>query len=431
MVRTMITWMWRPSAPCAVGVAMCAWWVVACASPTDIRDTDAPSGDATPPDTSTDVSMRSDTAADSPAATADRPGSVTIAGGTLVRNGATFLPRGLSLTGLVVTPEANVSAPDSVWSRAQANLADPEALRLQLRRFASWGVDTVRFQISQDGLDPENPAYDPTYLPLVVRTLRSTVDAGFIVVLSLRRSMPGETAVDPCVPEHLPCEVTERVWSRLLGDVADIGTDRRVILELYNEPLVGAPNTEASWAEWHPRHQRLIEQVREHGALNVLLVDGVRAGKFAPIDERYEVVDPLGMTAYGIHPYPLYIARTGFSYHRESDWESAFGAFCTSADHVCLATEWSTSSENSCYDEPSVPGLSSPLLAASILRFLESHQMGTILWPGDYPSAIVSDYRGTLTEFGSVDSFECSTTTPLRLGMGTMMRDYFTTGSIP
>jgi hypothetical protein len=415
------------------------------ASPPDATATDANETDASQPDATIDAATDALVAVDaravddapvSDSATNDGGASslvVSIAGGRLLRGGAPFRPRGLSMTGLAVTPAMASAAPTSVWARAQANVSSAAALDQQLTRFRSWGIDTLRFQVSQEGLDPGNSAYDASYQPLVMRTVRATVSAGFTVIVSLRGKMPLPTAVDPCPTEHLPCVVTERVWERLLADPANLGADRRVVLELYNEPIPGAPNTAASWDPWQATHQPLVDRVRAAGARNVLIVDGVRAAKFAPIDARYLLRDPANELAYGIHPYPLYLRASGLSYYLDADWDAAFGRFCTSASNVCIATEWATSSEVSCYaqDNATTPGLSSPLIAPRLLRYLAARNMGTIVWPGDYPSAIVSDYRGALTSFGPTSSFACSTNMPLYLGMGTMIRSWYTTGTLP
>jgi hypothetical protein len=164
------------------------------------------------------------------------------------------------------------------------------------------------------------------------------------------------------------------------------------------------------------------------GSKNVLVADGIRSGKFAPIAAKYELKD--AQLAYGIHPYPLYI-KGQIDYYRWSDWVAAFGTFCGASPHVCVATEWSTSSENSCYDQESA-GMFTPDLAPAILRFLQAHNMGSVAWPGDYPSAVISDYAGTLTSFGPRSAFQCSPAgTNLFLGMGTYLKNYYLTGALP
>ncbi len=187
-------------------------------------------------------------------------------------------------------------------------------------------------------------------------------------------------------------------------------------------------NTDANWAMWRPPHQQLLADIRNMGAVNVLIADGIRAGKFLPIAGKYRLSDPLDRLAYGIHPYPLVV--NNLTYYRTRDWQAAFGDFCDNGN-ACIATEWATGNDVACFDKTNNPnGVSSPSVAAALIRYLHTHNIGSAVWPGDYPGSIVSDWSGTLNSWGTWSTFSCSDTTQHR-GMGTMMRAYYANGTLP
>jgi hypothetical protein len=352
-------------------------------------------------------------------------GGIGIKDGRLVRGTTRWRPRGVTLTGLALSPAAAAAKPGTVYARAYREVVDH--LDTQLARYASWGVDTLRFQVSQDALDPQSPVHDPAYLPFVMDALKRARTAGFAVIVSMRESMPGDFK-DPCGPDKLPCDITRRAWRAILMDPTDIGHDRRFMLEIYNEPLSGVQNTEANWAIWKPPHQKLLDQIRAMGAKNVVIADGIRAGKFMPLAGKYRLADPLGNTAYGIHPYPLLLPN--LAYYRTRDWQPAFGDFCDNGN-ACIATEWASGTDVACFDKTNNPnGVTSPSVAAALLRYLDEHHIGSAVWPADYPGAIVSDWAGTLTAWGTQSTFSCSDTSEHR-GMGHMVRAYYLNGTLP
>ena len=106
------------------------------------------------------------------------------------------------------------------------------------------------------------------------------------------------------------------------------------------------------------------------------------------------------------------------------------GNFCDRGN-VCIATEWATGNDiaSACFDKTNNPsGATSQSVARAMINFLHDHNIGSAVWPGDYPGAIVSDWQGTLTGVGT--SFSCSNKTD-HLGMGKMIKNYYVTGTPP
>jgi hypothetical protein len=350
---------------------------------------------------------------------------IGIKDGKLVRGTSAFRPHGLTLTGLALSPAAAAANPGTVYARAYRELV--KDFDAQLARYTSWGVDTLRFQVSQDALDPQSPVHDAAYLPFVMASLEHARAAGFTLIVSMRESMPGDFT-DQCGGDKLPCEITRRAWKQILTHPADIGHDRRYMLEIYNEPMSSVQNTDANWAIWRPPHQNLLADIRGMGAVNVLIADGIRAGKFLPTAGKYRLSDPLNRVAYGIHPYPLLV--NNLTYYRTRDWQTAFGDFCDNGN-ACIATEWATGNDVGCFDKTNNPnGVSSPAIAAAMFQYLHAHHIGSAVWPGDYPGSIVEDWAGTLNSWGSWNTFSCSDATQKR-GMGAMMRAYYVNGTLP
>ncbi len=257
---------------------------------------------------------------------------VRVVGGGFERNGQPWRARGVSLVGLVGAP-ASLSKLGPYWQAAQTRLSSPTTRRALFSAFKAWGVDTLRFQVSQDGLDSNGAVFDSGYAPFVKTVVDDALAEGFVVIVSMRSEMP--TFENACTAEQtaagkpidLPCSVTDRAWASLV--TAGVTSHPDVMVEVFNEPLSGnTPNSAENWAVWKQAHQPRIDSLRAAGVASVLVADGVRSGKFAPPSPAAELDDPLSQLAYGIHPYPL-LGPT-LSYVKPADWEEAFGRSCTS-----------------------------------------------------------------------------------------------------
>src|SRR5262245_11593446 len=91
----------------------------------------------------------------------DSPPVVTVSGDQLLRNGMPWTPKGLTLIG-VLSPDGTGLA-----GTAATHLGPGE-----MAAAAAWGVDALRFQVSQRGLDPTDSLYSTAYVDQV----RAAVD---------------------------------------------------------------------------------------------------------------------------------------------------------------------------------------------------------------------------------------------------------------
>ena len=141
-------------------------------------------------------------------------------GSQLLKDGVPWLPRGVQIVGLV--------APDKALSgkyvAAHQNFSAHE-----FSQAVADGADTVRFQVSQFGLDPDSTS---TRRPTCARS--RTRSAGPKPRSERDRLGPGRGPGRPGSSRcPLPDTGTERVWTEL---ALMFGNDPGVMFELYNEP---------------------------------------------------------------------------------------------------------------------------------------------------------------------------------------------------
>ena len=96
-------------------------------------------------------------------ASAAPAGGVTVQGSHLVRDGAVWLPRGVQIVGLVA-PQGSLTG-RYVAANEHFSIAELQAAQAA-------HADLIRFQVSQYGLDPEDPLYSRSY----VEQVRSAVE---------------------------------------------------------------------------------------------------------------------------------------------------------------------------------------------------------------------------------------------------------------
>ena len=133
---------------------------------------------------------------------------VSVRGGQLIRNGRPWTPHGIVQIAFVAPPAAQ----RSVFAEAYQHYSPGDYAAMGQR-----GIDSVRMQISQPGLDPKNPLFAPDFRSRVIGAVRSARAAGLVVMLSVQdEAQSGENNV-----AHLPNDATRRVWQSLAPVFAD------------------------------------------------------------------------------------------------------------------------------------------------------------------------------------------------------------------
>ena len=246
------------------------------------------------------------------------PGFVRVRGNMLVRDGEPWTPHGFYQIAFEVPP-AVAALPTSkpFWKIAYDHYTPEEYVRM--RRV---GADSVRFQVAQPGMDPQNALYDPAYAGRAIGAVKAARAAGLTVILSIQ----DEVQTGEPVPSPLPNDATRRIWTYL---APIYGYDPGVLYELYNEP---SPQPSAqNWSAWADAMNETIRTVRRAGGRNVVVADGLGAAQH--LDGAPLLSDPLGQIAYAAHPYANRQAD-----QTEPVWEAKFGAFARLAPTI--VTEW-------------------------------------------------------------------------------------------
>jgi endoglucanase len=296
------------------------------------------------------------------------PATVTVSGVNLMRNGTAWLPRGVSMVGSLPCD----IAPDSYahWGAAELTAAK------------AFGADVMRFQASQPFLDPKSSLYQAAYLDRLKSMVSAAQSSGFVVVLSMQDHGFLACGDDS---QTLPTAATERAWKPL---AAPFLTNPGVILELFNEPDIAA--TTAGWNLWknggggYVGHQQLVNDLRTMGAKNVLFADG--AQKAETLTGAPMLSDPLKKLAYAVHPYYMASLNTD-----PTSWDKRWGFMTAKAPVV--ASEWNAQSMRAgCRTDD-------PTLAAKLVPWLKSHNIGLVGWSFDLPHTLIKDWTWTPTTY--------------------------------
>nr|WP_198151683.1 cellulase family glycosylhydrolase [Kibdelosporangium sp. MJ126-NF4]CEL18126.1 hypothetical protein [Kibdelosporangium sp. MJ126-NF4] len=337
---------------------------------------------------------------------------IDVQGNHLTLDGRPWRPRGINLVGLLAPN------PDTAGDRYKyaAKHFSKEELDTVRTRF---GADSIRFQVSVGGLDPQSTVYDPAYLQRLTEGVNLALSKDFKVLLSMQHQEGSQT---PGVNQW-PSEVAVRAWKKLAPVFKN---NRSVMYELYNEP--GGP-----WDLWRnggtvPQehgggtsvgHQRLVDTVRATGAQNLLIAEGAYVGKNLEGLPEYALNDPLNRLAYGIHAYhgdrPALSTADGI----ERAWGPA------AAQYAVVNTEWSSGGTKS-HCLPNEPEVSDILF-----DFFDRYQIGSFGWAADVPGSITMPEASNTGQWiykpNTFTNFRCDSdgTGDLTKGSGQFIIDRF------
>ena len=292
---------------------------------------------------------------------------VSVSGNAFTKDGRAWVPEGFSLVAIVAPPGHELGGQFANAPR----LYGPQLLA----QAHAMGANTLRFQVSQPGLDPQSPIYSPAYAREIVDKVRQAEAAGFVAIVSMQWEKPAGLPDQP----GMPGDSTLRAWSTIGGAFAD---DGNVMLELFNEPAMWERNPQA-WPIWQQGMQAVVDQLRSAGARNVLILDGIHGSHV--LSGAPAINDPLHKLAYAIHPY---FAGAG---EEPGTWESLWGRFAD--NHPVLVTEWNaTSGDPKCSPDWAET-------SQQLFQVLGRRRIGVMIWALDLPSTVVDDS-------GAPDSFQ-------------------------
>ena len=238
---------------------------------------------------------------------------VGVVGGRLTRDGRPWTPHGIVQIAFVAPPAAQ----KGVFAEAYRHYSPRDYAAMR-----AYGIDSVRIQASQPGLDPTDHLFDPAFRGALIAAVRAARQAGLVVMLSIQdEEQSGETR--GATP--LPNDATRRVWRSLAPVFAD---DPGVMYELLNEPNL-PPNPD-NWRRWADAMNATLGVVRAAGARNVAVADGLMFAE--RLGGAPDLRDPLRQVVYASHPY---------AHHREDQqpaaWDAKFGDFARR--HVVIVND--------------------------------------------------------------------------------------------
>lgn len=302
------------------------------------------------------------------------------AGNRFLRDGAPFVPVGVTMIGALSPTNTGVAG---IAARHLDDRAMGDAI--------SWGANTIRFQVSQPGLDPQDRFDTAVYLDGVERAVTLARAQGLEVILSVQDQNLGGGSGHP-----QPSTATIRAWGTL---TARFNGDPDVMYEMFNEPL-NEPSP-AGWAVWRDGgppegnqgdaavgHQAVLDAIRRSGSTNVVLAEGAHVGQ--RLDGVPLLHDPLGQLAYAVHPHLNSVLRD------PANWAPVFGDFARLFPVV--ATEWTVNSRSTFCMPEWGPG------AAPLVEFLRQRDIGLFVWAFDVLHTVVLDFQHTPS---SLDGFAC------------------------
>jgi hypothetical protein len=317
---------------------------------------------------------------------------VRVAGNRLLRDGVPFVPVGFSMV-------ARVNPTGEGQTAVAARRLDDGTMEAAI----GWGANTLRFQVSQRGLDPTDSLYSDAYVNQIVDAVALARAHGLVVLLSIQDQGPSGGS-----GHAQPSDATIRDWQTL---IARFNGDLDVLYEMFNEPHNRAtPDGWSVWRDGGPAgrnqglpavgHQAVLDAIRATGAQNVVVAE---AGQYGQLLDGIPLVhDPLGQVAYGVHPYLTHSLRD------PADWEPGFGFLAS--QYPVVATEWAANSRLSfCHPEWETT-------APQLIDFLEAHDIGILAWAFDVVGSVILDWRHTPT---SLDGFQCG---PFQHGVGSLLK---------
>ena len=327
-------------------------------------------------------------------------GDVAVRGNRLLRDGHPWIPHGFYQIAFEAPPDVHNNKP--FWAVASRNYSPQEYVEMRQA-----GADSVRIQVSQPGMDPRNPLFRPRFRDRMIGAVRAARAAGLTVIISVQDEQQSGEAT----PTDLPNDATRRVWKEL---APVFGQDRDVLFELLNEPR--PPPSPRNWQAWAEAMNQTIRAVREAGAANVVVADGLlfaeRLAHAPPLS------DPLAQVAYGSHPYAHHAIDQA-----PATWDIKFGNFSRSAP--VIVTEWGTGY----YCDANTPAS-----VVSLLQYLQQHEIGlevgTWDWaPAHFGSAVYNFPPGVFSSFvGPSGPLTCK---DAGFGLGKTVEDWYRAGVPP
>ena len=310
-------------------------------------------------------------------------GPITSSGASMFANGQSYVPYGVTVSGLEHPNYQDFSADDA----AQISAAQ-----------TSWCANIIRLQVSQAQVVSGNT----TYRAALQKEVRQAVDLGMAVVIN------DQTQHDTAHADTVTA-ATHTFWADM---AARYKTYKRVIFDLLNEP------TGYTVASWQAAFKPLAQEIRA-ASPNMIWVEGPQGAQtLAGVGPDHFM--GVSNTAYEIH-HPL-------GDHNAATWEADYG-YLQGEGRPVVDGEWTNWSANrgECWTD-------APTAVPAYLAWMQSKHIGMALWAigwdessADYPAgytgpAVLADGAYS-NPVGFGPDWSC--TTGLHQGAGQDIMNYY------
>ncbi|MEI6206852.1 MAG: cellulase family glycosylhydrolase [Desulfuromonadales bacterium] len=185
--------------------------------------------------------------------------------------------------------------------------------------------------------------------------------------------------------------VARSFWTQM---AKSYGADRRIIFDLWNEPVHDAADWDAAdpnpyWPELKLAYESIIQTVRNNGGQNIVLATGNRWASWLVGIKDNPLTDPNVVYAY--HKYSVN------GYNTAAEWNKDTGGLV--GVKPVLVTEWGY--EDSDVLNPTWPGSQSSY-GTPFTQWMDSNKLGNLAWSYHYdnpPALLKKD--GSLTMYGA------------------------------
>ncbi len=324
--------------------------------------------------------------------------AVTVSDTKILKNGREFLIKGMIFQSFV-EPLALLQSAGDPSARYISNSIKARDFYFGQGSYAGgkdaftllkdWGVNTIRLNLNQSALDPQDPLYSDAYVKEIEAAVAQAEKSGDIVILT---PFDGRNKNDPLIGHDPKTALDNATTVRAAQTLAQhFGHDTAVMLETLNEPFwTHSPH---GWDLWlnggiGPKGQvyagvnAVIKAYRDAGARNVIVAQGIN-GNFRGFPGG--LVDPLNQIAYAAHPF------FGPEVTNEADWSARFGDFA--ASHPFVITAWQAKpSQRWC-------GPNDIDTPKRFLQYLHDRHIGLVGFAFDSLYSLVNDLEGTPTKW--------------------------------
>jgi hypothetical protein len=339
--------------------------------------------------------------------------SITISGNRIIKDGTVFVPNGYIFEAFVspreqLMPYTNSTDPKVKEYCNRVILAQEYYAgtgqfgpggryannKSALRLAKEWGANTMRLNLNQCALDPQNSAYSTQYLSEVTNAIARARAVNLLVIATMftaaNTNIPAPVrALNPQRPLATPTTLRA-----LLNLEQYFGSDQGVMLEWLNEnwPPCGIREAWTLWRDggfvsysnaWYGVEftgvNEMLKEMRAAGSQNPIIIQGL--GTFDGFPGG--VSDPSNKLIYAIHPFPTADPDS-------IDWDTLFGNFVTNKAFV--ATAWgATSSTNGGWCQ--AHGLDT---AANFLDYIDVRDIGLMGYAIDVPWTMITHFTNSV-----------------------------------